>query len=389
MSKRKRVELNGEHFLPFKKQLQSLTENDLHRIFNEAKGLTEQVYDENKGTAQKTGVTTTAITSLEEAIEFFNVDTDEWIVERWICNAWDVTMKIDKTPVKRTNYQVKVWLVKKVSQIKEIKYELLKSRFTEAVKIPKSDSYQMWVVLGCIHRPFHDKDIWSKLMSFLNEYKKQITGIIINGDYLDLKTLSGYEQGEVPIEGLTLKSEYEDGYVGILDIKKAAGKEYERWDKHFIYGNHENRFFKMLKKPDFYKLGIDKPCEALKLEENGYTIQRNYPDSYVLLGDSCKVYHGVYFSDNAAAAHLKKDPEFDGIFFHTHRFGYASNGSHQVFNCGWLGDPDSIGFQYANRFLKSQWQHGFAVAYVDQTNRTVVRPIEIHNKSFFFEGRQF
>ena len=45
-----------------------------------------------------------SITSLEEAIEFFEIDTNEWSVARWTCNSWDAGEK--------TNYQVKVQLVR-------------------------------------------------------------------------------------------------------------------------------------------------------------------------------------------------------------------------------------------------------------------------------------
>lgn len=48
------------------------------------------------------------ITSVEEAIEFFEVDTKKYVVERFITNAWDVT---GAEMGKRTNYQVKVTFV--------------------------------------------------------------------------------------------------------------------------------------------------------------------------------------------------------------------------------------------------------------------------------------
>lgn len=52
-----------------------------------------------------------SITSLDEAIEFFGVDLERWKVERYVCNSWDVSMKgPEKVPIKKTNYQVKIWL---------------------------------------------------------------------------------------------------------------------------------------------------------------------------------------------------------------------------------------------------------------------------------------
>lgn len=43
-----------------------------------------------------------SITSLEEAVDFFEVDTSKWQVTSWTCNSWDAGEK--------TNYQVKVKL---------------------------------------------------------------------------------------------------------------------------------------------------------------------------------------------------------------------------------------------------------------------------------------
>lgn len=56
--------------------------------------------------------------TLEEALDFCDADMDVWDVDRWIFNAWDVTMRdASKNPVKRTNYQVKIWFKKRVDEM--------------------------------------------------------------------------------------------------------------------------------------------------------------------------------------------------------------------------------------------------------------------------------
>lgn len=50
----------------------------------------------------------TCITSKEEAIKFFNIDSKKEKIIRWSYRAWDVTMKVKNIPVKRTNYMVRV-----------------------------------------------------------------------------------------------------------------------------------------------------------------------------------------------------------------------------------------------------------------------------------------
>jgi hypothetical protein len=49
----------------------------------------------------------TSITSLEEAVDFFEIDTDVWTVANWTCNSWDAGDS--------TNYQVKVRLDRKTA----------------------------------------------------------------------------------------------------------------------------------------------------------------------------------------------------------------------------------------------------------------------------------
>ena len=58
------------------------------------------------------------IKTLEDALKISDVDLEEWEVERHVINSWEVTMGATKTesgkPETYTNYQVKVWLKRKV-----------------------------------------------------------------------------------------------------------------------------------------------------------------------------------------------------------------------------------------------------------------------------------
>lgn len=67
-----------------------------------------------------------SITSLEEAIEFFEIDTNEWSVARWTCNSWDAGEK--------TNYQVKVQLVRIAPENYQVDLAALTEGYKSAVK---------------------------------------------------------------------------------------------------------------------------------------------------------------------------------------------------------------------------------------------------------------
>lgn len=86
----------------------------------------EWKFSNNNESAYFAGVTEKSITKLEEVLDFAEVDLNSWDVKDWTWKSWDVTMKIKRTvkddtgktityhePIKRTNYAVKVWLVRK------------------------------------------------------------------------------------------------------------------------------------------------------------------------------------------------------------------------------------------------------------------------------------
>lgn len=78
-------------------------------------------YDYQGDSAILTAKTEKSITSLEEAIAFFEIDINKWEVERFVINSWDVSGAIGK----KTNYQVKVWLKPKQVTLDEVSDDLL------------------------------------------------------------------------------------------------------------------------------------------------------------------------------------------------------------------------------------------------------------------------
>jgi hypothetical protein len=319
---------------------------------------------------------TQSITSLEQAIAFSGVDESKWEVERHIFNSWDVIMKNSAgKPVKRTNYQVKVWF----RAIEEV--EIAKPVFRN-IKKDKTKSTQMWVIIGCVHRPFHDKKLWDKFLYFLQKNKKNITGIIINGDFGDLRSLSSHDEW-IP-EGIDLAYEYSDMLQGIHDVEMRLNKNI---DKIFHYGNHEDRFFRDKKSIRKYGRSLPAPHEAMELEERGWDLITDWKNGYTTLGNSLDVFHGTKIGINAAKDQLQAIPNRDHIFNHTHRFGTHSNKTNTAYNTGCMIDFEHEVFKYTDRGIRESWSQGFAVVYIDDKGNNHVSPIKVDNdKSFFFEG---
>ena len=328
------------------------------------------------------------ITSLEDAVRFFEIDLNKWSVERYVCNSWDVSSKEGSGFIKSTNYQVKVWLTPNLSNVK-IDYKLIKG---VDYSLPKTHVQQhdkeLVLIIGCVHRPFHDKAIWGALMRFISDNRKDLTGVVINGDYLDLLTLSTHAKGLVLPDGLTLQKEYEDGYQGIADIAKAFGREWQRVSKHFLFGNHEDRYFRYLSHQENALLGraLLSPIEALRLEENGFNVISDYKDGYLDLA-GIHVFHGHRFNTTPSKRTLEDVRYHSCIFNHTHRFGSYSDGVNSAHNIGWLGDKNNKVFKYKTRHQRDFWQNGFALVEYNEKSQSV-HPIKVGN-GFFALGKYY
>jgi len=73
------------------------------------------------------GVVTTKswkITTVEDALERADIDIEEWEVERYLVNSWEVTMG-GEPPETYTNWQVKLWLKRKIPSILEVRKDIL------------------------------------------------------------------------------------------------------------------------------------------------------------------------------------------------------------------------------------------------------------------------
>ena len=91
--------------------------------------LDEKTWDENveKGKAELTYLSGAPVKTLEDAIKSSQVDLSEWEVERWIANSWGVTSWKSGSPEYSTNYQVKLWLKKKVASPEECLESIIES----------------------------------------------------------------------------------------------------------------------------------------------------------------------------------------------------------------------------------------------------------------------
>jgi predicted phosphodiesterase len=255
-------------------------------------------------------------------------------------------------------------------------------------KMVHSSKGQKWIVLSDIHRPFHNQALWSKVLRLIKDMGTDLHGVVLAGDYLDLYTLGSYNSMSLGLlEGIDLGYEYEDGLNGLIELQSVlpAGCR-----KLFLYGNHEDRYFRTMNSRDHKKFGsaLRDPIEALRLQENGWEVKTNWKDDFFTLGEHLDVIHGIFWSKHCAAAHLDRGGR-SVMFGHTHRIQSFHIGNKAAFNIGGLFDIQNKAFRYKSRLERMPWANGFAIVNIDDNGDFYTDQITVWNDCFFAEGRKY
>lgn len=255
-------------------------------------------------------------------------------------------------------------------------------------RVGKITGVQRWLVVSDVHRPFHNQVLWAKLLRLITDMGSSLHGIVLAGDYLDLFTLGSYNSESLAsLTGITLQDEYLDGLQGIDDLNQALHKGAK---KCFLFGNHEDRYFRHIKEKDNAKYGgaLVNPVEALYLNERNWITKTDWQSDYFTLGENLDVIHGIYTSVHAAKTHLDKT-QHSVIFGHTHRVQCYHSGNKAAFNIGGLYDIKSKGFNYMPRFQRQMWANGFCIANIDDNGNFYIEQINVWADKFLANGKMY
>jgi len=136
------------------------------------------------------------------------------------------------------------------------------------------------------------------------------------------------------------------------------------------------------------KTPISSPAQALDLDNRGYNVLTNWEQDFIKLGNHLELIHGTYFSQHAAKKHI--DTLRGSVAFaHTHRIQSYIEGQTGGFNIGCGIDLDSPAFNYASRAMKSQWQNGFAVVYIDEKGDYYFNQIIAYKGQFVYNNKLY
>jgi hypothetical protein len=239
-----------------------------------------------------------------------------------------------------------------------------------------------YLILGCVHAPFVNKPFWEALCNYALLNKDYLKGVILNGDFLDLNSLSSHDRGRMPLEGVSIGWEYKESQKL---LKQLTDNLLPDAYQCFLYGNHENRQQRYMSTPDGKKLegGVLVPEEGLNLSKD-WNVFTDWKNDEVQLGD-LSIIHGEFFSVHLCKKYLDTFKK-NMLFAHSHRQQLYREGDHVAYNIGCMLDINSSVFNYASKAMKKTWANGFALATLDNRNTNV--QLVTWNKDHFLIGNE-
>jgi hypothetical protein len=243
------------------------------------------------------------------------------------------------------------------------------------------------LVIGCVHIPFHHKGTWNAFLEIANSLGDELKSINLIGDITDMHSISRHSKGKITIPGLTLWQEYEETNKELNKLEEAI---HPNTNKHYLYGNHEDWYNQHMAEVDNAKLGNDviaSPLEAMSYRERGFTVQTNWKDAHITLGD-IELIHGTYCNIHSAKKHLDVMKR-NVMYVHTHSVGIYTEKDLCSYNIGWAGDRDSKAFGYMTRIQKEKWRNGFASVYVDSNGKSHPNQLLWTNGGIHFRGKLY
>lgn len=249
-----------------------------------------------------------------------------------------------------------------------------------------------YTVSGDTHTPWHSKWMHKGYLDFLKYLRPD--GFIINGDFIDMYSVSRHITGILDLEDnvskglIKLKDEFDGANKVLDDYDKVLPKNCE---KFYNEGNHENRLTRWLNEGFNGVLeGLISVQSCLNLEKRGYETNFGYPNAYLELGKLI-VTHGAWTPLHTAAKHLNEYRQ-SVLFSHTHtsQLFYAGGlGTKQAaFGIGCMCDMNSQAMGYAKK--TSRWVNGFGVVHVDtQTGHFWVEIVNAFDETFVYNKKVF
>lgn len=253
----------------------------------------------------------------------------------------------------------------------------------------KRSKAETYLVISDVHVPSHNVSAVNAVCDLAKDL--QPSGLVINGDFLDLIELSKHSKASVAqLEGLRIAEVFKRAN-GVLDqLQKACGPQAQ--ENYMIDGNHEDRLRRWIESGDnSVWLGDEATSIAkrLRLKDRNIAYREGYPKAYVKLGH-LMITHGRWCGKYAAAVHLDRY-RTSVLVGHVHTPGafYASGFEKQQagFVTGHLADASLPALSYAP--VPNSWSNGFAVVTVEPNGNFHVELKTFVEGAFYYAGKRY
>lgn len=257
----------------------------------------------------------------------------------------------------------------------------IKLKVTASNKIDTPGTY--WVT-GCSHAPWQNKAMYNSTLNFLNR-EVDLQGLIVAGDGVDLHSLSSHDHGKLAIPGVTLDWEYQEANKFFDELDDLGVKT-----KKYLFGNHEDRYLRILKDVDISKYGsaLKSPIEGLKLVKRGYDVFTNWKNDRICIGKHLDVNHGEFLNVHSAKKTIDTYRK-SILYFHTHRFQIYVEGLVGGWNMGSGANFNAPIFNYASRAMKTSWVNSSALVTLDADGYYHVEPLLFINNKLVVNGKSY
>lgn len=350
--------------------------------------------------------------TLEEIVERFELDLEEWDAESVLVNMWEMGYVANGKPGAYPIYQIKVRLIRKVviepsmPPVQPILISLDRGSRERAPRI-KREKTGCALILSDPHfgyrwdtstgklQPFHDRHVWGTIFDLCKEYN--FTDVIINGDAIDCTEFTD-KFIRTPDFSNTLQP-------SLIELGWCMGKIRSilpNASMYFVEGNHEKRI------PNHMAVhlgaawgvkGVEGSYPALSvpglLSLDSLSVEwvGSYPDNGVWLNENLLVTHGSKSNKNGSAKAMLDEARCSVVFGHVHRDEQASitrymhDGSRTYYaRCfGMVGNPNRTPGQKANQ----NHQQGFGVVNYFQDGYFELQGIPVYGKIAVYNGNKY
>lgn len=311
---------------------------------------------------------------------------------KWLSNKFGVSEDLIRqslTELKEENNEIPDKLVKVIRENNgnfKHKPKSLRPTTSNNLSITKPGTY--WVT-GCVHAPFHNKAMYESTFDFLDK-EIDLNGVILDGDILDMHSISRHNKGNLNPNGITLDWEYKEGSKFIDEVDDLVHSKSDSPIKHYLYGNHEMWHSIALKNVDTAKYGeaLLSPLEGLGMLDRDYIVQTDYKTAHINFGNFLEINHGEFVNVHSAKKTIDTYRK-SVLYFHTHRFQIYMEGLVGGFNMGWGGDQNAPVFNYATRAMKNSWVNASSLVTLDKEGRFHVQPLLFLNNKLIVNGKEY